>query len=670
MKILYATILLFLSLQSFAAAPTNPSTNLYFGAIDGGYFNLGWTAGNGARRLIICKAGSPVTFVPQNGVDYAENTVFGSGQQVAPGEFVIYDHFSTSFYLTNLSPATQYYFRIYDFNGTGANTEYLTSAYLSGNATTSATPTTQTSNATFSNITTNSVNINWTEGNGLRRLIVVREGSPVNADPVSGTPYNVNYIFGNGATTGAGNFTVYNSTGAGTNVINLKPGTQYFFAFYEFNGSSQPQYKTPAYTTSVTTRSVPTIAPTNLIVSKVDGKELFLNWTNGNGQRRIVIAKQGSDISSTPVNGIDYNANAVFGAGQQLGAGEYVVYDDNFTATSISGLNPATTYYFKIFEYDGTGTNTAYLTSSFAAVNGTTATVPTTQVSAINPSNISSSSIRLHFTAGNGRARIVIGRKNAAVNVTPVNFTAYTDNSIFGTGQHLGDGNYVLSNTTDETMTVHNLEANTTYHFAILEYNGFNQPLYLSPAATFSATTSTALPVKLGKWEAVPVGNKVKLQWTSSSEVNVSHFIIERSSDGVHFSPIATVQAAGNSQSDINYSKEDTDPLSGKSYYRLKMVDIDGGSEYSAVRAVLFSATPQVKIIGNPVTNKLELVTSSAANFSKQEWIIVSVTGQAIKRGTISPGRTEINVSNLLPGNYWVRVMINDQVQALPFIKQ
>ncbi|MEJ0101384.1 MAG: hypothetical protein WDO19_02005 [Bacteroidota bacterium] len=70
----------------------------------GGYFNLGWTAGNGARRIIICKAGSAVTFVPQDGIDYSENTAFGSGQQVAPGEYVIYDNAFTSFYLTNLSP--------------------------------------------------------------------------------------------------------------------------------------------------------------------------------------------------------------------------------------------------------------------------------------------------------------------------------------------------------------------------------------------------------------------------------------------------------------------------------------------------------------------------------------------------------------------------------------
>ncbi|MBL7742297.1 MAG: T9SS type A sorting domain-containing protein [Chitinophagaceae bacterium] len=667
MKILYLILFVSVSFNVQAAAPTVPSSNLSFNAIDGGYFNLGWTAGNGSRRLIICKAGGPVTFVPQNGVDYTENTIFGSGQQVAPGEYVIYDHFSTSFFLTGLTPATQYFFRIYDYNGTGAAIEYLTNVFLSGSATTSATPTVQTSNAVFTTITTNSVNLTWTNGNGFRRLIVVREGAPVNTDPVSNQQYNVSSQFGNGATTGPGNYTVYNSTGTGTNVANLRPGTQYFFAFYEFNGSSQPQYLTPAYTTSVTTRSIPTVASSNLVISKTDGKELSLNWTNGNGQRRIVVAKQGSNISANPANGTDYNANPVFGSGQQLGAGEYVVYDDNFNATTISGLNPATTYYFKIFEYDGTGSNTAYLTSSFASVNGPTAVTPTIQAANLTAGDITSNSLRLQFSSGNGRTRTIIGRKDAPVSVTPADFTLYTADANFGNGQDLGNGNFVLGNSTGELINIHNLQPNSSYHFAVFEYNGFNQPLYLSPATTVSATTSFALPVKLVKWEATPANGKVKLQWITASEVNASHFVIERSADGMSYTLVATVQAAGNSTTDIQYSKEDANPLAGKSYYRLKMVDLDGKTEYSTVRTVIISASAVIRLAANPVQDKLELIASAVND--RSEWQIINAAGQAVSKGTVSNGRTEINVAGLRPGNYWVTLVMNNEVQALAFVK-
>src|SRR5690349_18790050 len=89
-------------LVSLAAPPTVPSSNFTFNTIDGAFFNLGWTAGNGARRLMVAKAGSEPTFVPTNGTTYTADTEFGKGQEVAPGEFIVYDHFSSSFFLTGL----------------------------------------------------------------------------------------------------------------------------------------------------------------------------------------------------------------------------------------------------------------------------------------------------------------------------------------------------------------------------------------------------------------------------------------------------------------------------------------------------------------------------------------------------------------------------------------
>ena len=168
MKKLYSTFILLFSLQTIAAPPTVPASNLSFPAIDGGFFNVAWTPGNGVRRVIICKAGSPVSFIPQNGIDYTENTTFGSGQQVAPGEFVIYDNAFTSFFLTNLTPATQYFFAVFEYNGTGANIEYLVNNFLTGSASTVAVPTQQVSSANFPNITANAVTVNWTSGNATR----------------------------------------------------------------------------------------------------------------------------------------------------------------------------------------------------------------------------------------------------------------------------------------------------------------------------------------------------------------------------------------------------------------------------------------------------------------------------------------------------------------------
>ncbi len=668
MKILYTTILIFLTLHVSAAAPTVPASNLYFAIVDGGYFNMGWTAGNGAKRIIVCKAGSPVTFIPQNGIEYTANTAFGSGQQPLPGEFIIYNSAFTSFYVTALSPATQYYFAVFEYNGSGVTTEYLTSNFLTANAATSAVPTVQVSNAAFANVTNNSVNVTWTSGNGQRCLIVVREGAAVNADPVNSQPYAVSSVFGSGATTGADNYTVYSSTGTNTSVTGLKAGTTYYFAFYEFNGSGQPQYKVPGYTTSVTTRSIPTVAASAVTITKTDGKELSLSWTNGNGQRRIVIARKGADITGVPANGTNYTANGAFGAGAQLAPGEFVVFNDNFNITTITGLDPASVYFFKIFEYDGTGVNTSYLTATFGAVSGSTAVTPAAQASGITVSNGTANSLNLSFAAGSGRARLVIARQGAPVNVVPQDFTVYNANGIFGSGQDLGNGNFVVRSGSDEYATIQQLQPNTVYHFAVFEYNGFNQPLYLSPAAVFSATTLSALPVKLSQWSATAGTGKVTLQWTTTSEINSSHFIIERSSDGVQFATIATVPAAGNSGVAIQYSKEDTQPTAGKNFYRLKMIDKDGYTEYSPVLTVLINTTTGAHILRNPVQQTLEIVTPGVTN-GNDHWQMVNAGGQVIKKGRLATGIMQVSVEQLPKGTYWLQLYNSSSIKVLPFIK-
>ena len=667
MKKLYTVIIIFLSLKATAAPPTVPASNLGFFVIDGGYFNVGWTAGNGTKRIMICKAGSPVSFIPQNGIDYTENTIFGSGQQVAPGEFVVYDNAFTSFFVTGLAPATQYFFAVFEYNGTGAASEYLTSSFLTGNATTSSTPILQVSAVNFTAVSANSVNFEWTNGNGQRRLIVVHEGTAVNADPVMSHQYAVSAVFGNGEAIGTGNFTVYNSSGNDASVSNLLPNTQYFFSFYEYNGSGQPQYKMPAYTTSVTTRSMPSIASSNIVVTKVDGKELGLSWTNGNGQRRIIIAKKGGAVASVPTNGTDYNANSIFGTGQQLGAGEFVVFDDNFNAATITGLDPASNYFFKIFEYDGTGANAIYLTALSAATNAGTASTPTVQASNISATNITGNSLNLVFNAGNGRARMIVAHKNTAVNVTIQDFTSYIHNSDFGSGQDLGSQNFVISNTTDVIAAVHNLEPNTTYHFAVFEFNGFNQPLYLSPAAVFSATTLGAVPITLASWEVVAMQHKVILEWTTGNEINSSYFIVERSADGINFSPIANILAMGNSSTETHYNREDTDPLPGKSYYRLKMVDRDGQTTFSAICMVVFSLKPASFIAVNPVQYELSVI--NAASNNKNEWQIITAMGQIIKKGKIKDDNTTINIAELPAGIYWLRLYGKDQLQVIPFTR-
>ena len=94
------------------------------------------------------------------------------------------------------------------------------------------------------------------------------------------------------------------------------------------------------------------------------------------------------------------------------------------------------------------------------------------------------------------------------------------------------------------------------------------------------------LPLTLITFDAQLIDKDVLLQWSTSFEENTSHFDIERSADGMSFTFIGNVNAAGNSSSERNYDFTDKDPFNGINFYRLKMVDADDKFVYSKAIAV------------------------------------------------------------------------------------
>lgn len=97
------------------------------------------------------------------------------------------------------------------------------------------------------------------------------------------------------------------------------------------------------------------------------------------------------------------------------------------------------------------------------------------------------------------------------------------------------------------------------------------------------------LPVDLVAFTAswIKPGEMAKLEWSTASEQDNSHFEIERSYNGLDFEMIGTVAGNGNSISMNNYVFEDAKvECSGTVYYRLRQVDYNGDSEYSPTKSL------------------------------------------------------------------------------------
>lgn len=110
-------------------------------------------------------------------------------------------------------------------------------------------------------------------------------------------------------------------------------------------------------------------------------------------------------------------------------------------------------------------------------------------------------------------------------------------------------------------------------------------------------TITGGLPVELLSFSGKNSGEENHLEWMTASEINNNFFSVEKSMDGVHFDPIATVDGAGSSTTLHTYHYTDgfLSGSSGLYYYRLKQTDYNGSSAYSnviLVRAAIRNKLP------------------------------------------------------------------------------
>lgn len=132
----------------------------------------------------------------------------------------------------------------------------------------------------------------------------------------------------------------------------------------------------------------PTIQATAVTFSSVTSTTFSVNWTNGNGTNHLVLIKSGSAVNSNPVDGVTYTAVNSFGAGSEIGTGNYVVYSGTGNTVSVTGLQPNTTYHVAVYDYNGASGTESYLATTPAAANRTTLNAPVGwQIYAANTAN-------------------------------------------------------------------------------------------------------------------------------------------------------------------------------------------------------------------------------------------------------------------------------------------
>jgi hypothetical protein len=166
------------------------------------------------------------------------------------------------------------------------------------------------------------------------------------------------------------------------------------------------------------------------------------------------------------------------------------------------------------------------------------------------------------------------------------------------------------------------------------------------------------LPVKFTGFYAKKYADKIELTWITSEEINNSHFDVQRSIDGQNWKNIAVVFAVTNPGPVNRYQYSDHYTTSHKVYYRLKQVDNDGKSAYSAIKTVNGNESIAASTIF--VSSKQTI----AIEFNEQvkDKVIVriyNVNGQPVREQQFAQvtGRIEMHIPQAIPGVYAVQVL-------------
>jgi hypothetical protein len=179
---------------------------------------------------------------------------------------------------------------------------------------------------------------------------------------------------------------------------------------------------------------------------------------------------------------------------------------------------------------------------------------------------------------------------------------------------------------------------------------------------SLAPTMQIILPVKLLEFTATLQKSRVDLNWTTAQEKQFSHFVVQRSADGIDYSDVGLVFAEGES-SDLNkYSLPDLS-IAGKKgllYYRLKMVDLDGEASFSPVRIIRIGeekAALTVTVYPNPVKDQLRVTIPSTWQGKEVKYELFNANGQAVKiHRTTNASQTEfIQMADLGRGIYFIK---------------
>ncbi|UAY52416.1 GDSL-type esterase/lipase family protein [Ferruginibacter albus] len=255
-------------------------------------------------------------------------------------------------------------------------------------------------------------------------------------------------------------------------------------------------------------------------------------------------------------------------------------------------------------------------------------------------------------TTGTGKIELRRFSNDALVE----SFTGNDYNVVLSSGNVSLHFNTMLSNATKYYLLI---EQGAFFNSDNISFKGINDK------NTFSFTTSVPLPLQLLSFNAAKSENGIQLKWATGNELNTKEFIIERSVDGKSFEAVSTISTKGDGNNLYEYNDMSAKNLPAI-YYRMKMIDKDGGITYSnIISAAKDNLSPALQVNPNPVNDYIKLTSSSISSG------ILNIYDQSGIRVLSKRWKTNevVPVGNFPAGQYYLQLITGTQIQNGKFLK-
>jgi len=173
----------------------------------------------------------------------------------------------------------------------------------------------------------------------------------------------------------------------------------------------------------------------------------------------------------------------------------------------------------------------------------------------------------------------------------------------------------------------------------------------------------SSLPVELISFTSATDKNSVKLNWSTTYELNNKGFAVERKTNG-EYKEIAFVNGVGTTNNSHSYTYEDKNLQSGNYSYRLKQIDFNGIYKYYNLSGDATVGVPKVFSLSQNYPNPFNPATSINFELPQNAFVnlkvfdvtgkeVSSIVNQNLQAGYYS---FKFDASTLSSGSYFYKI--------------